>query len=88
MVENGKVPFPNDPKQRCRSTALSCFYTQGEHDENVAVHEGWAALGTIVAHLTPEHGVIEQSGNDPRHFSLWLKRKYLANADTLFKVLP
>lgn len=71
---------------RCQSTGLSCYYEEGEHTENAAVHEAWANQGTVSAVLNHEHGVIQQTGNNPQHFTLWLKKKHLDNAAILFKV--
>jgi len=57
-------------------------------EEAIAVHEEWPAREIVCADLTPEHGEIEQTGKDPHHHSLWLRRLALAAHAVLFRKAP
>jgi hypothetical protein len=81
-----KGTFKNGPP--AMRAALSCFVDRTALEEAIAVHEEWPAREIVCADLTPEHGEIEQTGKDPHHHSLWLRRLALAAHAVLFRKAP
>lgn len=70
----------------CHRAALSCSLTR-EHLEEVRLASPRRRSDRIArASLGPEHGEIAQTGA-AGHFSLWLRRRFHAEAHRLFEVV-
>jgi hypothetical protein len=71
----------------CRAMSLSCRISLEAAREVRTVHERWKTASIAQATLAPEHGMIRQTGQDPKHYSVWLTRVALSTVEQLFKVI-
>lgn len=76
---------PNKPP--CGRAALSCCTSLDDLRQRMKVREEWENCKIVAATLSPEHGVILQTGKDVAHHSLWLRRKAHASIKELFRAV-
>jgi len=69
----------------CRAASLSCYLALEDALAARALHDYWNDVPVVCATLSTEHGVIKQTGQSPKHHSVWLTRAALAEAPALFK---
>jgi len=71
----------------CQRAALSCSITR-EHLEEVRRAVPLRRTDRIArATLRAEHGKLAQTGSAAAHYSLWLRRRFHAEAHRLFEVV-
>ena len=71
----------------CQRAALSCVNALSHAIEQRKAYPTHRDKLIASATLTEDHGCLAQTGSQPHHYSLWLRREWLARATSLFKVV-
>jgi hypothetical protein len=71
----------------CERASLSCCISLEDLRQRMSMRTEWAKCRIVVAELEPHHGLMLQTGRDPSHYSLWLRRTTLSRIRELFKAV-
>jgi hypothetical protein len=73
-------------KPACLRASISCRLTASDAEELRRAIPRLRSFLISSAALEPRHGKIKQTGDDPAHYSMWLRASVLPSAHTLFRV--